>query len=137
MALGSRLSALGQERRASAREYVDLWHRARRRDGRLEPDRGREPRAESREPVERIAESREPRAENGLGLPLTLFKAAQIIASRRFSQTFRDFTAIDLETTGKDIASCEVVEVGAVRVRDGDVVADVSLIERERKEEES
>jgi DNA polymerase III epsilon subunit family exonuclease len=69
---------------------------------------------------ERITEN-ESRA---LGLPLTLFKAGQILVSRRFSSTFSDFTSIDLETTGKDIASCEIVEIGAVRVRNGQPVAE-------------
>lgn len=59
-----------------------------------------------------------------IGLPLAVFKAAQILTSRRFSRTFQDFTAVDLETTGKDTQSCEIVEVGAVRVRDGKVVAE-------------
>ena len=59
-----------------------------------------------------------------LGVPITVFKAAQALNSKKFSATFQSFTAIDLETTGKDIASCEVVEIGAVRVRDGRVVAE-------------
>ena len=60
-----------------------------------------------------------------VGLPTTVFKAAQILTSRKFSATFRDFISIDLETTGKDVASCQVVEVGAVRVRNGKPVAEV------------
>jgi DNA polymerase III epsilon subunit family exonuclease len=62
-----------------------------------------------------------------LGLPLTLFKAGQILTSRRFSNTFSDFTSIDLETTGKDVASCEIVEIGAVRVRNGQPVAEFHM----------
>jgi len=68
-----------------------------------------------------IAESQEPRAES---LPLLVFKAAQILASRKFSGTFKDFVSIDFETTGKDVATCEVVEVGAVRVRNGKPMAE-------------
>jgi len=60
----------------------------------------------------------------GVGLAVTLFKACQILASRRFAGTFEDFVCIDLETTGKDTATCEIVEVGAVRVRTGKPVAE-------------
>jgi DNA polymerase III epsilon subunit family exonuclease len=61
----------------------------------------------------------------GVGeLPVTLFKAAQILTSKKFATTFRDFVSIDLETTGKDVGTCEVVEVGAVRVRNGKPVAE-------------
>ena len=35
---------------------------------------------------------------------------------------FRDFTAIDIETTDKDISKAELVEIGAVKVRDGVIV---------------
>ncbi len=56
------------------------------------------------------------------GLPLTLFKALQLIAARDFVDVFRDFTAIDLETTGKRVTDAGIVEIGAVRVRDGQPV---------------
>ncbi len=55
-----------------------------------------------------------------LGLPLGLFKAAQLLESRDFGQPFRDFTAIDLETTSDDPETAEIVEIAAVRVRDGE-----------------
>jgi DNA polymerase III epsilon subunit family exonuclease len=42
----------------------------------------------------------------------------------KFSRTFSDFTSIDLETTGKGVGTCEVVEVGAVRVRNGKVITE-------------
>jgi DNA polymerase III epsilon subunit-like protein len=54
-----------------------------------------------------------------LGLPLTLFKAAQLFQTRTFQNEFRDFTTVDLETTGQDIGNAEIVEIAAVRVRDG------------------
>jgi DNA polymerase III epsilon subunit family exonuclease len=57
-----------------------------------------------------------------LGLPLGLFKAAQIVCSRGFNNAFRDFTAIDLETTGNNVGRAEIVEIAAVRVRDGLIV---------------
>jgi superfamily I DNA/RNA helicase len=56
-----------------------------------------------------------------LGPMLGLFKAAQLLSSDGFTNAFRDFTAIDIETTGKDTLTSQIVEVAAVRVRDGRV----------------
>ncbi|MBA3341892.1 MAG: UvrD-helicase domain-containing protein [Gemmatimonadaceae bacterium] len=56
-----------------------------------------------------------------LGIALTVFKAAQLIRSATFSNHFRDFTAVDTETTDRDIATAELVEIAAVRVRDGKI----------------
>ena len=63
-----------------------------------------------------------------LGLPLAVFKAAQVLASRKLADTFRDYTAIDLETTGKDPKTCSVVDIAAVRVRDGKIVEEFSSL---------
>jgi superfamily I DNA/RNA helicase len=57
-----------------------------------------------------------------LGIALGLFKALQLIRSSNFTNHFRDFTAVDTETTDKDISRAEVVEIAAVRVRDGKIV---------------
>ena len=57
-----------------------------------------------------------------LGIALGLFKAAQLLETGDTTSAFRDFTAIDLETTEKDTSIAEIVEVAAVRVRDGRVV---------------
>ncbi len=57
-----------------------------------------------------------------LGVALGLFKALQLLEMREFESTHRDFTAVDLETTGRDIAKCEIVEIAAVRVRNGEIV---------------
>jgi DNA polymerase-3 subunit epsilon/DNA polymerase-3 subunit alpha (Gram-positive type) len=62
------------------------------------------------------------------GLAVTVFKAAQILASRKLADTFRDYTAIDLETTGKDPKTCSVVDIAAVRVRDGRIVEEFSSL---------
>ncbi|MEO8451404.1 MAG: UvrD-helicase domain-containing protein [Gemmatimonadota bacterium] len=67
-----------------------------------------------------------------LGLALGLFKALQLVATRAFGDAFRDFVAVDLETTDKDIESAEIVEIGAVRVRGGEIVAEVGEIVRPR-----
>lgn len=72
---------------------------------------GGAPRADS----ERIAPADLP----SLGFSLGLFKTAQLVRTRNFSNAFRDFTVVDLETTDKDVSSAEIVEIAAVRVRYG------------------
>ncbi len=57
-----------------------------------------------------------------LGIALGVFKAAQLMRSRDFSNHFRDYTAVDIETTDNDINRAELVEIAAVRVRDGRIV---------------
>ncbi|HEX9220380.1 MAG TPA: UvrD-helicase domain-containing protein [Gemmatimonadaceae bacterium] len=57
-----------------------------------------------------------------LGLALGLFKTAQLVRTRTFANTFDDFTAVDIETTDKNIARAEIVEIAAVRVRHGRMV---------------
>src|SRR5207302_8922226 len=42
--------------------------------------------------------------------------------SAGFTNAFRDFTAVDIETTGRDAATVEIVDIAAVRVRDGTLV---------------
>jgi DNA polymerase III epsilon subunit family exonuclease len=49
--------------------------------------------------------------------PLALFKALQLHHCREMADPFQDYVAFDLETTDKDIADCEIVEIAAVRVR--------------------
>jgi DNA polymerase III epsilon subunit family exonuclease len=64
-----------------------------------------------------------------LGPMLGLFKAAQLIVSEGFTNAFADFTALDIETTGRDTATAEVIEIAAVRVRGGAIVNEfVSLV---------
>jgi DNA helicase-2/ATP-dependent DNA helicase PcrA len=57
-----------------------------------------------------------------VGLPLGVFKAAQLLEMRDSSAAFTNFTAIDLETTDNDTGKAEIVEIAAVRVRDGQIV---------------
>jgi DNA polymerase III epsilon subunit family exonuclease len=54
--------------------------------------------------------------------PVTVFKALQLVHCRDLAHQFDDFVAFDLETTGRDPQECEIVEIGAVRVRSGTVV---------------
>jgi DNA polymerase III epsilon subunit family exonuclease len=49
--------------------------------------------------------------------PLALFKALQLHQCREMEDPFQDYVAFDLETTDKEIADCEIVEIAAVRVR--------------------
>ncbi|MEO8194069.1 MAG: UvrD-helicase domain-containing protein [Gemmatimonadales bacterium] len=57
-----------------------------------------------------------------LGIALGVFKALQLLRSREFTNHFRDFTAVDIETTDSDVSRAELVEIAAVRVRQGRVV---------------
>lgn len=57
-----------------------------------------------------------------VGLPLGVFKAAQLVEMGDTAAAFTSFTAIDLETTDRDTTTAEIVEIAAVRVRDGAIV---------------
>ena len=57
-----------------------------------------------------------------LGIALGVFKAMQLLRSREFVNHFRDFTAVDIETTDNNVTRAELVEIAAVRVRNGRVV---------------
>jgi superfamily I DNA/RNA helicase len=57
-----------------------------------------------------------------VGLPLGVFKAAQLLEMEGTTIAFKNFTAVDLETTDADPRSAEIVEIGAARVRDGKIV---------------
>jgi superfamily I DNA/RNA helicase/DNA polymerase III epsilon subunit-like protein len=67
-----------------------------------------------------------------LGLALGVFKAAQLACSRKFTHRLRDFTAIDVETTDRDVSRSEIVELAAVRVRDGRIVDEFRSLVRPR-----
>jgi DNA polymerase III epsilon subunit-like protein len=62
-----------------------------------------------------------PGAGGPLGVALGTFKALQLVSARQ-SDPFRDFVAIDLETTDRDPATAQIVEVAAARVRDWEIV---------------
>jgi len=57
-----------------------------------------------------------------LGLALGIFKTAQLVRTRNFVNAFHDFTVVDLETTDRDVERAEIVEIAAVRVRNGRLV---------------
>ena len=49
--------------------------------------------------------------------PVLLFKALQLLQCRGLVDPLQDYVAFDLETTERDPAECEVLELAAVRVR--------------------
>ncbi len=66
-----------------------------------------------------------------LGFALTVFKALQLVQVRS-SEAFRDFVVIDLETTDKDAATAEIVEVAALRVRNWEAVEEFHCLVKPR-----
>ncbi len=56
------------------------------------------------------------------GIPFRLFKALQRLTAARSGLRLDDCVTFDVETTGTDTDSCAIVELGAVRVRGGEVV---------------
>ena len=56
------------------------------------------------------------------GVALCLFKALQLEESRSWDAPHRNFVAFDLETTDNDVGECEIVEIGAVKVSNGEMV---------------
>jgi DNA polymerase III epsilon subunit-like protein len=56
----------------------------------------------------------------------------QVIATRKGEQALGDFTAVDIETTDKDVMSAEIVDLAAVRVRNGVIVDQWSTLVKPR-----
>jgi superfamily I DNA/RNA helicase len=67
-----------------------------------------------------------------IGLPLGVFKAAQLLEMEELDEAFGDFTAIDLETTDDDTTTAEIVQIAAVRVRGGRVDGTFSAVVKPR-----
>jgi DNA polymerase III epsilon subunit family exonuclease len=67
-----------------------------------------------------------------VGLALGVFKAAQLMEMTDAATAFTDFTAVDLETTDKDTATAEIIDIAAVRVRNGRIVDRFSTFVRPR-----
>ncbi|MDB4912598.1 MAG: exonuclease, polymerase epsilon subunit family [Gemmatimonadetes bacterium] len=78
------------------------------------------------------AESLGPDDVRSIGLPLGVFKAAQLLEMSEISSTFTSFTAFDLETTDRDTARAEIVEIAAVRVRDGKIEEEFNQLVKPR-----
>jgi len=62
--------------------------------------------------------------------PLTVFKALQLVHARDLGVPTSDYVTFDLETTDNDVAACEIVEIGAVRVRRGRPVGEFQTLVR-------
>jgi superfamily I DNA/RNA helicase len=56
------------------------------------------------------------------GLVVRLFKALQLVVAGRIDTGLSNFVCFDLETTDNDTDTCGVVEIGAVRVENGEIV---------------
>ena len=63
-----------------------------------------------------------------IGIALGVFKALQIVATRKGDTALADFTAIDIETTDKNVAKAEIIDLAAVRYRGGERVAEWSSL---------
>jgi DNA polymerase III epsilon subunit family exonuclease len=76
----------------------------------------------------RVAEPGEPvrphdsRLTPGPGMGLRLFKALQLLAVPSSDRALQECVTFDLETTDNDVATCGIIEIGAARVRGGQVV---------------
>jgi DNA polymerase III epsilon subunit family exonuclease len=53
---------------------------------------------------------------------LTVFKALQLLSSRDIGTALERYVTFDFETTDNDVATCGVVEIGAARVVNGEIV---------------
>ena len=53
---------------------------------------------------------------------VTLFKLMQAVSAAKMTKPFRSYVAFDLETTSGDTRAAGIVEIGAVKVRDGEIV---------------
>jgi len=67
-----------------------------------------------------------------VGIALGVFKAAQLLEMDDFGVAFTSFTAVDLETTDNDTSKAEIVEIAAVRVREGEIVERFSTLVKPR-----
>ncbi|MGQ0702030.1 MAG: UvrD-helicase domain-containing protein [Gemmatimonadales bacterium] len=66
------------------------------------------------------------------GLAFGLFKALQLLHTQALEDAFRDFVAVDIETSGFDRTTCEIIDLGAVRVRNGQMAGVFSELVRPR-----
>jgi DNA polymerase III epsilon subunit family exonuclease len=53
---------------------------------------------------------------------MRLFKALQLVEAGEEADAFNEYVTFDLETTDNDVERCEIIEIGAARVRNGTVV---------------
>ncbi|HEV8597914.1 MAG TPA: UvrD-helicase domain-containing protein, partial [Gemmatimonadales bacterium] len=65
------------------------------------------------------------------GLALGVFKALQLVRAGALPDAFQSFVAVDIETTDFT-AACDIVELGAVRVSGGAIVAEYGQLVKPR-----
>lgn len=53
---------------------------------------------------------------------IQLFKILQYIESCNYCKLFDEFVTFDTETTGKEVDECDVIELAAVKVREGEII---------------
>lgn len=63
-------------------------------------------------------------------LPVRLYRALQLLAANRAGRGVADCVSFDLETTDNEVDACGIIEIGAARIRDGQVVATFSSLVR-------
>jgi DNA polymerase III epsilon subunit family exonuclease len=61
-------------------------------------------------------------AENNGPKAIQLFRALQCVDSMRSGRMFGEYVCFDTETTGKDTDHCEIIELAAVKVNNGQIV---------------
>ena len=66
------------------------------------------------------------------GLAYTVFKALQLVHARGLGGAPSRYVTFDLETTGADTRRCEIVEIGAVRVENGEPVREFHTLVKPR-----
>lgn len=59
---------------------------------------------------------------------VTIFKLLQALTSASARKPFRNYVVIDLETTSNDTRTTRIVEIGAVKVRDGKIVSELGTL---------
>jgi DNA polymerase III epsilon subunit family exonuclease len=72
--------------------------------------------------VPSIATHGAPRTTHVSSSALTVFKALQLVHARELDARLPSYVAFDFETTDNDVATCGVVEIGAARVVNGEIV---------------
>ena len=65
-----------------------------------------------------------------VGGAVRAFKALQLMQTSALTDPFPEYVAFDFETTDKDSTSCDVVEIGAVRVARGAIVEEFHSLVR-------
>ena len=66
--------------------------------------------------------------DSALSVNVTVFKLLQALSSSEQPKAFRNYVVLDLETTSGDSRTTGIVEIGAVKVRDGQIVEEFGTL---------